>query len=427
MRKKSRRVLVLVRIGLAFLALCIFGLLSSYRGQIRGAEEQKSAYRVWPSQPPSDCPFPKSTDITGVGFTGKHIRYGDADTWYPSWAANGNLYSPWTDGTVNNIKSSSFGAKATTGYATVIGDDPLHLKVTDVGVYPGNPAPYEGRYPCGSLVYNGVWYYGTYCLLDSDGDPGKGLNWDILGPFVGFRYSTDYGKTWHDTPHTPAAPLFGEPAKPGGVVKMGSPHFVDFGKNMQYSPDGYAYLVGQGATDPDPKPRPANLSWITGDQIYMARVKPGIQNMNNRAMYEFFGGYDASGHPLWTHDFSKIKPLVDWNNNCGCVTMTYVAALKRYLMCITDGGNTISKFNTYIVESEHVAGPWKLVVYMHEFGEQGYFVNIPSKFISADGRTAWLCYATNFSNGNPNWNTHYRDIPPGGGYGMNLQEIKLLH
>jgi len=430
MRKKSRRVLVLVRIGLAFLALCIFGLLSSYRGQIRGAEEQKSAYRVWPSQPPSDCPFPKSTDITGVGFTGKHIRYGDADTWYPSWAANGNLYSPWTDGTVNRVKSSSgliWNSKPTTGYATIIGDDPLHLKITDVGVYPGDPTPYGGRYPCGSLVYNGVWYYGTYCLLDSDGDPGKGLNWDILGPFVGFRYSTDYGKTWHDTPHTPAAPLFGEPAKPGGVVKMGSPHFVDFGKNMQYSPDGYAYLVGQGATDPDPKPRPANLSWITGDQIYMARVKPSIQNMNNRAMYEFFGGYDASGHSLWTHDFSKIKPLVDWNNNCGCVTMTYVAALKRYLMCITDGGNTISKFNTYIVESEHVAGPWKLVVYMHEFGEQGYFVNIPSKFISADGRTAWLCYATNFSNGNPNWNTHYRDIPPGGGYGMNLQEIKLLH
>lgn len=429
MRKNSLR--LSIRIGLALLTLCIFGLLSSHReGQIRGADGQNPAYQVWPSQPPSDCPFPKSTDITGIAFTGKHIRYGDADTWYPTWAANGNLYSPWTDGTVNGIKSSSgliWNAKPTTGYATIIGEDPLHLKITDVGVYPGNPLPYGGRYPCGSLVYNGVWYYGTYCLLDSDGDPSKGLNWDILGPFVGFRYSTDYGKTWHDTPRTPAAPLFGEPAKPGGVVKMGSPHFVDFGKNMQYSPDGYAYLVGQGATDPDPKPRPANLSWITGDQIYMARVKPSIQNMNDRAKYEFFGGYDASGRPVWTHDFSRIKPLVDWNNNCGCVTMTYVASLKRYLMSITDGGNTISKFNTYILESGQVTGPWKLVVYMHEFGEQGYFVNIPSKFISPDGRTAWLCYATNFSNGNPNWNTHYRALPPGGGYGMNLQEIKLLH
>ena len=158
----------------------------------------------------------------------------------------------------------------------------------------------------------------------------------------------------------------------------------------------------------------------------MARVKPSIHNMNDRAKYEFFAGYDAQQRPIWTRDFARIKPLVDWNNNCGCVTMTYNAPLKKFLMCITDGGNTISKFNTYILESEHVDGPWKLVVYMREFGEQAYFVNIPSKFISQDGRTAWLCYAANFSNGNPNWNTHYRDIPPGGGYGMTLQEIKLL-
>jgi hypothetical protein len=392
-------------------------------GAIRmgAAGEELSTPTLWPSQPPASCPFQKALDITGVAFTGRHIRYANADTWYPSWAANGSMYSPWTDGKVGSISSGSGGKNATTGYATILGDDPMHLEFIDVGTYPGNPAPYGGRYPCGSLVYNGVWYYGTYCLLET---PGKGLNWDVLGPLVGFRYSRDYGKTWHDTPHTPANPLFGEPAAPGRKVKMGSPHFVDFGRNMQYSPDGKAYLVGHGACDPDPSPRPANLSWITGDQIYLARVKPNIPNMNSRAKYEFFAGYDEQQRPIWTRDFAKIKPLVDWNNNCGCVTMTYDAPLKKFLMCITDGGNTISKFNTYILESEYVTGPWKLVVYMHEFGEQAYFVNIPSKFISPDGRTAWLCYAANFTNGY--LHTNYRDIPPGGGYGMTLQEIKLL-
>jgi hypothetical protein len=290
-----------------------------------------------------------------------------------------------------------------------------------VGVYPGNPAPYGGRYPCGSLVYKGVWYYGTYCLLET---PGKHLNWDVLGPFVGFRYSTDFGKTWHDTPHTPSQPLFAEPERPGGKVKMGVPHFVDFGRNMQYSPDGKAYLVGQGAADPDPKPRDANLSWITADQVYMARVTPSIENMNDAAKYEFFGGHDASGRPTWTRDFSRIKPLVDWNNNAGCVTMTYDAPLKKYLLVITDGGNTISKYNTYILESDHITGPWKLAVYMRHFGEQAYFVNIPSKFIGKDGRSAWLCYAANFTNGY--LHTNYRDDPPGGGYGMSLQEMRLL-
>jgi hypothetical protein len=388
------------------------------------AEKKETSARIWRSEPPADCPFPRSTEITGLAFTGRHTRYANADTWYPSWAENGNLYSPWTDGAVGEVHSSSFGPKATTGYATILGDDPLKLQITEVGVYPGNPAPYGGRYPCGSLVYNGVWYYGTYCLMDTDGDPGKGLNWDILGPFVGFRYSTDYGKTWHDTAHTPSRPLFAAPAKPGGKVRMGAPHFVDFGKNMQYSPDGKAYLVGQGATDPDPNPREANLSWITGDQIFMARVTPSVENMNDRSKYEFFGGYDASHQPIWTHDLSKSQPLVDWNNHAGCVTMTYDAPLKKYLLVITDGGNTISKFSTYILESDHLTGPWKLAAYLRNFGEQGYFVNLPSKFVSSDGRTAWLCYAANFTNGY--LHTNYRDDPPGSGYGMCLQEIKLL-
>ncbi|HUZ45818.1 MAG TPA: hypothetical protein VMW54_04195 [Terriglobia bacterium] len=392
--------------------------------QETSVKKQTSPYKIWPSDPPARCPFQDSKDITGIGFTGEYAHYAHADTWYPTWAGNGNLYSPWTDGRVDGAHSNSAGPHATTGYATILGDNPLRLKVVNPGVYPGNPAPYGGRYPCGSLVYNGVWYYGTYCLMDSDGNPSKGLNWDILGPFVGFRYSTDYGQTWHNTTHTPIHPLFPEPKKPGGKLKIGSPHFVDFGKNMEYSPDGKAYLVGQGAVDPDPEPRPANLSWITGDRIYMVRVKPSIRNMNDRSKYEYFAGLDASGRAVWTRDFSKIQPLVDWNNNCGCVTMTYDAPLKRYLMCITDGGNTISRFNTYILESEQITGPWKMVAYMRHFGEQGYFVNIPSKFISKDGRTAWLCYAANFTNGY--LHTNFLANPPGSGYGMTLHQIRLL-
>jgi hypothetical protein len=89
-----------------------------------GAE---TTYRVWPSQPPSDCPFEPSHSIVGIAFTGRHIRYAHADTWYPSWASDGNLYSPWTDGSVGDVKSGSGGEKATTGHATIVGDDPLNL------------------------------------------------------------------------------------------------------------------------------------------------------------------------------------------------------------------------------------------------------------------------------------------------------------
>ena len=275
-----------------------------------------------------------------------------------------------------------------------------------------------------------MWYYGTYCLGP---DAGPNLSnwrhdgilyaWPWLGPFVGFRYSTDFGKTWTQTPCTPAKPLFGECGLHGEPVKIGSPHFVDFGRNMEHSPDGKAYLVAHGAVVPDPQPRFANQSWITGDAIYLLRVTPSIANINDRSKYEFCAGRDVSGNPLWSSDFAKIKPIAEWNNNMGCVTMTYDAPLRKYLMCVTDGTNTASYYNTYLLESDRIAGPWKLVTYMKHFGEEAYFVNIPSKFMGADGHRLWLCYAANFSQG---WNkVTFRSLPPGSRYGMCLQEVRI--
>jgi len=415
------------------------GVVSS--GYVRAAEQSRhKSFEpfVWPSEAPPDCPFEQSKDLVAILFAGVHSDYKFADTWYPSWASDGNLYSPWTDGSVPRLdgsreKSSSNGCRkdgtrrqATAGQAVMIGNDPVNLKIYSLGLTKGDPYPYCGRYPCGSLVYNGVWYYGTYCLApygktkygDTD------YNWPWLGPLVGFRTSTDFGRTWTDTPHTPEKSLFGETGMWGHPVKIGSPHFVDFGRNMEHSPDGKAYLVGHGAVEPDPKPRFANLSWITGDQIYLTRVVPSIENINDKSKYEFFAGYDDKNQPSWSHNFKDIKPLLQWNNNMGCVTATYNAPLKKYLMCVTDGWPTCFKMNSYILESSKITGPWKLVTYMKDFGEQGYFLNFPSKFIGEDGHTLWLCYSANFAR---NW----RDVkikanPPGSRYGLVLQKVKLL-
>ena len=57
------------------------------------------------------------------------------------------------------------------------------------GLAKGDASPYRGRYPCGSLVHNGVWYYGTYCLAPDglvpqnlvayDRQPGLDLNAEL--------------------------------------------------------------------------------------------------------------------------------------------------------------------------------------------------------------------------------------------------------
>jgi len=397
---------------------------------------------IWPSNPPKNFPFKPSEQIKGIAFTGRHVEYTDADTWYPSWASDGNMYSPWTDGTigedscwsmnlsflVDKIKQKDakkslieiikdFDSKKfpATGHAKIVGDDPMNLQIVNLGIHSASADPYHGRYPCGSLVYNEIWYHGTYCLDESD----RGLNWDILGPFVGFRISKDLGKTWIKTPHMPEKPLFKETGKKGTKVKIGAPHFVDFGKNMEHTPDGKAYLVGHGALRPD-----ANLSWISGDQIYLIRVIPSIDNINDMSKYEFFAGHNEKGQPIWSKEFKNIKPLIVWNNHCGCVTVTYNAPLEKYLMCVTDGWPTIETMNTYILEADKIDGPWKLITFMEKFGEQGYFVNIPSKFISNDGKSAWLCYSANFTNSY--LGTKWESKPIGSRYAMCLQKIKFI-
>lgn len=391
----------------------------------------------WADNTPPDCPFLRSK-APALLFTGRYANYTNADTWYPSWATDDALYSPWTDGYI--LKTEEFepfqgehpglaansldfmGRKAATGNAKIMGSDPLNLQIVPLGRNEAAPAPYGGRYPCGSLVHNGVWYYGTYCLTNNPTNTCNGNGWTELGPFVGFRTSTDYGKTWQETPHTPDKPIFGEnPAK--AKVKIGSPHFVDFGKNLQHSPDGYAYLVAHGSTNP----RVCN-NWIQGDEIYLLRVKPSPQTMNDPAAYEFYAGKDRAGKPVWSKEFSAIKPLLAWPEHLGCVTVTYNPGLKKYLMCISRGVDVTSdpkkgpinlRYDTMILESESLTGQWRLVQYLDRFGPMAYFVNIPSKFISPDGKTFWLSYSANWDDKNRYGN------PAGSFYSLSLHEVKL--
>ena len=367
---------------------------------------------VWPSEVPDGCPFPQSTSIRKVIFTGRHKEYTDADTWYPSWASDNVLYSPWTDGRIEGESCYSGGQKPRTGQARIVGDDPLNLEVLSLGTFPGTASPYGGRYPCGSLVYNGIWYHGSYCL-----DHLKGP-WDIMGPFVGFRISKDFGRTWMECPLSGATPLFKESGKGNSKVKIGAPHFVDFGKNMEHSPDDKAYLVGHGAVRPN-----ADNSWISGDQAYLVRVTPTPENINDMSKYEFFSGHDKNDMPTWTRDFSEIKPIMEWNDNAGCVTMTWNHPLKKSFMCVTYGyklgGGGEANYDTYILESSSITGPWSMVTYLKSFGPQAYFVNLPSKFISKDGKTMWLCYSSNWDRKGEAGN------PPGSKYALCLQEIEL--
>jgi len=383
----------------------------------------------WASTPPADCPFLQSENFKSIEFTGKYRNYTNADTWYPSWAEDDALYSPWTDGYILdpqhyetfNYEHPGFacnsldymGRKAATAQARIIGDNPLDLTIENIPPrIEGSPLPYGGRYPCGSLIYNGVWYYGTYCLTNNPKNSCNGVGWTEFGPFVGFRYSIDYGKHWSECPHTPENPLFAENPL-DAKIRIGAPHFVDFGRNMKHSPDGCAYLIAHGSTD-----REACNNWIQADNVYLIRVKPSIATINDSSAYQFYAGQKGLG-PIWSDNFADIKPLVSWPGHLGCVTMSYNAPLKKYLMCITRGKSSQTG-DTMILESKELSGPWAIVHYLSNFGPFAYFVNIPTKFISKGGYSFWLSYSANFSRKNRPGN------PPGSHYSLSLHEVRLI-
>jgi hypothetical protein len=382
---------------------------------------------TWNSGPPQDCPFRESEAIKSSTFTGRYATYTNADTWYPSWAADNRMYSPFTDTIGNGVNGclsrSGEGEAAVVGHATIVGDDPLDLSVINPGTISSPGREYPGRYPSACLHHDGVWYMGTYGLADAAYD---GFNWPILGPFGGFHISRDNGETWDQSPVSTnvGEALFPEPEQFGGPVKIGSPHVVDFGQNMENSPDGRMYLVAHGSTEPDQQSRKANLSWVTGDQAYLCRVKPLPLTVNDESAYEYFAGPDSRGEPVWSSVFADITPIAEWAHKMGPVTVTYNAPLGRYLMCVTDGWPTTKEMDSYLLESDRITGPWKLVHYFENLGPQAYFLNFPSKFISSDGRTAWLCYSANFAltdiRMDPGAGT-----PPGSSYAMCLQEMEL--
>ncbi|NJO13305.1 MAG: hypothetical protein HC872_07420, partial [Gammaproteobacteria bacterium] len=130
------------------------------------------------------------------------------------------------------------------------------------------------------------------------------------------------------------------------------------------------------------------------------------------------------GRARWTSDWAQIEPLLEWQNNMGCVNACYNAALGKYLMCVTEGWPTCATMNSYILEADQLTGPWRMVVYLRNFGEQAYFLNFPTKFIAPDGLSMWLCYSGLFAD---NWNGNkIRERPPGSRYGMVLQQVRLL-
>ena len=159
----------------------------------------------------------------------------------------------------------------------------------------------------------------------------------------------------------------------------------------------------------------------------MARVDPSPEAIGDKARWEFYAGGTGADAKWVQGDVEAAKPLVSWPNHTGVVTMTYMAAIKKYVLVISTATyypSMVKEFDTYFLESDSIVGPWSYVNYQSKFGPEAYFVHHPSKFLAAKADTSnkvfdtFLMYSANFA-------FHHGANPPNSGYHMNLQQSRF--
>ena len=241
---------------------------------------------------------------------------------------------------------------------------------------------------------------------------------------MAFAISLDKGASWTyagspywDPQHGGALNGVFEPINVTNPLKLGVARRVDFGPDLQFSPDGRGYLIGKGCDANDG----TWCGFMTGDSAFMARTRrpfdeilANLSSLNDAAEWEFFAG---AGQP-WAALLADAQPLFRWPHTVGGMTMTYNAPLRKFLLLSNRPSDGVSSldchFDTYMLESDAVEGPFRLVSYMQSLGPQMYFQHASSAFWASDGASGFM-----FSSGN--WDgscVTQGSNPPGERYGL---------
>ena len=343
-------------------------------------------YYEWENEIPDDCPFERSTDIEKVIFTGRYDNYTGADTWYLQSASDGHLYSCWTDGTIEGFDTNSNIRSNAVGQARITGNDPLNLKIDNLGRMWAGGTNY---YPCVSLIVDDTFYIGTYNAFNHE------------GYFNGFRYSKNWNHytantepNWINQYWTNAIDEDGNFFNEKGKAKFRTVHAVNFAKNNK-AKDGRIYLSAHGYSSGKGK-----NNWDKGDAIYLCRTFANTKSITTAESYEFFAGHDKNGESTWTNNVDDAKPILDWPNHLGSEGITYFPEMNKYILMtcrLMEDEDNLPYNVTIFWEADEITGPYKIVHYMKNWGVQTYFPNINSQFINEDGTSAWMTVACNYS------------------------------
>jgi hypothetical protein len=129
--------------------------------------------------------------------------------------------------------------------------------------------------------------------------------------------------------------------------------------------------------------------------LILARV-PKDQIMDRNA-YEFFGGSNQQGEPLWVSDIDKRRPVFSDPNGIGWgVRAVYDTGIKRYLLAVFHGPVSKDGDGSWgLFDAPEPWGPWTTVAYYKNWIDSTpkFGFDFPPKWMSPDGKTLWMVFS----------------------------------
>lgn len=324
----------------------------------------------------------------------------DGDLWPSCWSNDDALYTangdgaafggPFVDIAVSKVTGSPFATPPNLAGSTIARADALGQIWTPGGRY--------NRKPTGMLCIDGAIYMAV-----------QDLELDFMdAPAATIAVSRDNGITWS---WDKTKPMF------SGHV-MTTLMFLDFGKDAANAIDDFVYVY---ALD-------RNWRFSTRvkspTELWLARVPKA--KVQDRSAWEYFAGIDANGLPRFESDLASRVPVLE---DKGTVyqkpyaqtfardmtvlsqgSVVYDAPLDRYIY------TSWTEFTFEFYEAPKPWGPWKKFL-SRDYGvypwspalNGGYATTIPSKFISADGKTMFV-QSNTFVGGVKNYQLSFRKV-----------------
>ena len=335
-----------------------------------------------------------ATGIPGGDTEGTSGKITNGDTWYNTWADDGNIYATSDDSNgFNGTCSNNFTVNELTGNNPSQLASPFTNCMTSYGGE-GAQQDYNDGYTWktdGIISVSGTLYVAVARQQDATGGWPNGLQPSADASII---KSTDHGRTWSNS--------FGTTDDPNGAVPppspsghgaeamfpgstFATPEFIQYGQddNLASTADGgdkYVYAISNNGYAYD------------GSYMILGRVLQSQIGDLNAADWQYYTGApgeDGMNSANWSSDVTKATHILTAPHRLSQSGVQYDQALHEYIMTSfyypfvqsfmnfgTAKGGAASQSNWDFYEAPHPWGPWTR--FFDERTTQCYFSCDPS-------------------------------------------------